>query len=210
MKKFIDKTKGAIAPLALVLVLSSQGLAQNESKDGNQTQERNQTQELNETKSVEWYGGLGFSTAKVTCPSSCEDVTYGLLGRLGYDFNEYVGIEGRLLKTMWAYEQQKIEHMGLFVKPMLPITEDFNIYGLLGFGKVETGHKIVFNDSGLAWGVGLNYNFGDDEEYENNNTNTTSIEHGNGLGIFIDYERLLQKSDAPDFDTVSFGLTYDF
>ncbi len=208
MIKFIEKTKGAIAPLVVVLVLSSQGFAQNQVTI-EKSVDSNQTQELNETKSVEWYGGLGFSTAKVTCQSGCEDVTYGLLGRVGYDFNEYIGIEGRIIKTMWAYEQQKIEHMALFVKPMFPITEDMNIYGLIGFGKVETGNKIVFDDSGMAWGVGLNYNFGEDEELENNST-TITVENGNGLGIFIDYEKLLHKSDAPDFDVVSLGLTYDF
>ncbi len=203
MKEIINKTKGAVAPLLLVVALSSQGVAQHKVADSNQTQENNSS------KSVEWYGGLGFSTADATCQTGCKDITYGLLGRVGYDFNEYVGVEGRVLKTMWKYEQQKIEHMGLFVKPMFPVTEDMNIYGLLGYGKVKTGNKIVFDDTGIAWGVGVNYNFGDDEEIENNSTTVTQI-RGNGLGVFIDYERLLQKSDAPDFDVVSFGLTYDF
>ena len=203
----INKTKGAVAPLLLIALLSSQGFAQNEVADSNQTQE------TNSTKSVGWYGGLGFTTADSTCPTGCKDITYGVVGRVGYDLNNYLGIEGRVMKTMWKYEQQKIEHVGLFVKPMFPITEDINIYGLLGFGKVETGNKIVFDDTGLAWGVGLNYNFGDDEEVEveNNNTTTTTTEvKGNGLGIFIDYERLLQKSDSPDFDAVSLDVTYDF
>lgn len=203
MKKIIDKTKGAIAPLLLVALLSNQGFAQNKIADNNQTEESNSS------KLVEWYGGLGFTTAQALCASGCKDITYGILGRVGYDFNEYLGIEGRVIKTMWKYEQQKIEHMGLFAKPMFPVTEDMNIYGLLGFGKVKTGNKLVFDDTGIAWGIGLNYNFGDDEEIEHNSTTVTQT-NGNGLGVFIDYERLLQKSDAPDFDTVSFGLTYDF
>ena len=200
MKKLINKTKGAVAPLLLVALLSNQGFAQNERVD------TNQTQETNSTKSVGWYGGLGFTTADSTCPTGGKDITYGVVGRVGYDLNNYLGIEGRVMKTMWKYEQQKIEHVGLFVKPMFPITEDINIYGLLGFGKVETGNKILFDDTGLAWGVGLNYNFGDDEDGENN---TTEVK-GNGFGVFIDYERLLQKSDSPDFDAVSLGVTYDF
>ena len=203
--KFIEKTKGAVAPLLLLLALSNQGFAEKEMRG-----DSNLTEESNETKTVNVYGGLGFSTAKSTCKTGCEDITYGVVGRVGYDFNKYIGVEGRVLKTMWAYEQQKIEHVGLFVKPMFPITEDLNIYGLLGYGKVETGNKIVFDDSGIAWGVGLNYNLGDDEEeLENNSTNVT-VEHSNGLGVFIDYERLLQKSDSPDFDAVSLGVTYGF
>jgi opacity protein-like surface antigen len=176
MIKIIEKIKGAIAPIVLVMSLSSQVVAEdNVSKDGI------------------LYSGLGFATAKVITPTEgYEDVTYGVLVRVGYDFNKYIGIEGRILKTMWKYEQQKIEHIGLFAKPKLSVTEDMNIYALIGYGKVETGHKIVFDDTGMAWGVGMDYDM------------------DNSLGVFIDYERLLQKSDTTDFNVVSLGMRYDF
>ena len=193
MIKVITKTKGLIAPLLLLLALNSQGVAEN-----NLLVEDNVT---SSDESTNWYVGLGYTTAKATCTDVCEDITYGIVGRVGYDFNEYIGVEGRLLKTMWKYEQQKIEHFSLLVKPMLPLTDDMSIYALLGYGKTETGHKIVFDDTGIAWGLGLNYNFSDKEEGENNSS---------GLGIFIDYERLLEKSNVPDFDSISVGITYEF
>ena len=31
-----------------------------------------------------------------------------------------------------------------------------------------------------------------------------------GWGLFIDYQQLLIKSDLPDMDIVSIGVTYDF
>ncbi len=31
-----------------------------------------------------------------------------------------------------------------------------------------------------------------------------------GLGLFLDYERMVVKEDAPRLDSVSAGLTYDF
>ena len=31
-----------------------------------------------------------------------------------------------------------------------------------------------------------------------------------GLGVFVDYERMVVKSGAPDLDAVSTGITYDF
>ena len=31
-----------------------------------------------------------------------------------------------------------------------------------------------------------------------------------GWGLFVDYQRLLIKSDVPDMDVVSAGVTYDF
>ena len=182
MIKFIEKTKGLFSPLLLALALTNQGFAQNNIVDI----------ERNNLNSTSLYGALGFSTAKINTTEGWEDVTFGIVGRVGYNFNEYIGVEGRVLKTMWEYEQQKIEHMGLFVKPMFPVTKDIDIYATLGFGKVETGHKIVFDESGFAWGAGLNYN------------------QSNVVGFFIDYERLLQKSDAPDFNVVSLGVTYGF
>lgn len=190
MIKFIDKTKGLIAPLLLVLALTNQGFAQNKTADTNQTIKKNTI------NSRGLYGALGFSTAKINTTEGWEDVTFGILGRVGYNFNEYIGVEGRVLKTMWEYEQQKIEHMGLFVKPMFPVSKDIDIYATLGFGKVETGHKIEFDDTGLAWGLGLNYNFKDEKSKR--------------LGIFIDYERLLEKSNVSDFDVLSLGVTYYF
>jgi len=38
----------------------------------------------------------------------------------------------------------------------------------------------------------------DDESYEN------------GWGLFLDYQRLVIDSEAPDMDVVSAGVTYDF
>lgn len=237
MKKIIEKTKGAFAPLMLIALLSSQGFAQSEvveHVDNNKTIENNQT--------VEWYGGLGFSSVKAVCIDNCEDITFGVIGKVGYDFNQYIGVEGRIIKTMWEYEQQKVEHMGLFAKPMLPINEGFHVYGLLGYGKTKTGDKKEFDESGIAWGLGVNYYFDDNkeelvelqeqlktlqeaEQKELGNTEEKNVRAENiqklqkkieefdneqKLGLFLDYERLLQKSDSPDLDAINFGVSYNF
>lgn len=243
MKRLIDKTKGAFAPLVLMALLSGQGFAQSE-VDNNKTTENNE--------SVAWYGGVGLSTVKAVCTDNCEDVTFGVIGKVGYDFNQHIGIEGRVIKTMWEYEQQKVEHIGIFAKPMLPISENLHVYGLLGYGKTTTGDKKVFDDSGIAWGVGINYFFGENYEDEIAEgikryqfTKTESKEdlleeikerialleqkvqakeelreieqfkelvenEDNRFGLFLDYERLLQKSDSPDLDAINFGLSYYF
>ena len=243
MRQLINKTKGVFAPLILITLLSSQGFAQNQ-LDNNKTNEENQTKQ--------WYGGLGFSYVKAVCMNQCEDITFGVIGKVGYDFNKYIGVEGRVIKTMWEYEQQKVEHIGIFAKPMLPINEKSNIYGLLGYGKTTTGNKIKFDDSGMAWGIGLNYFFGNNykgeinkgiKKYKFTKTDNKDVllqeieeritilkrkvnakeklreiekfkelvkKEDNRFGLFLDYERLLQKADSPDFDSINIGISYKF
>ncbi len=175
------------------------------------------------------YLGLGLLFGKYsgicgspTCPY--EDATYGALVRAGYDFSQYLGLEARLLGTFFgddAQGGQRLRHLGLFVKPMYPLGEDFNVYGLLGYGWTKSkvtakGTSLkAFNDHGFSAGVGLEYDLSDMEDdreedtlYENGFDGQGDQERG--WGLFVDYQRLLIKSDIPDMDVVSGGVTYDF
>lgn len=234
MHKLWKKAQGAIAPAVLVITLSSFSMAQPSADDKGHNQSR-------ETNATEWYAGIGLSTVKAVCVDNCEDITFGVIGKAGYDVNQYIGIEGRVIKTFWEYEQQKVEHVGLFVKPMLPITEDLHAYGLLGYAKTKTGDIKTFDESGLAWGVGVNYylendkdalseleqklsvlerqadqKLGTPEEQRLRRAEIQKVKEKidafdeNRLGVFFDYERLIQKSDAPDLDALNLGVTYDF
>jgi len=223
MRKFLSRTKGAVAPLALIVVLGSQSMAQNYRNDNVQNRENN------ESNISRWYGGLGLNMTTAS-GDDCEDITYGFTARVGYDFNSYLGIEGRAIRTNWEYEGAKVEHYGVFVKPMYPISEDLSVYALLGYGKTSTGNKNNFDDSGMAWGVGLNFYLDNEEErmreanrtrepvpyqqqqpsHDDEKEDEELLDDHQGLGLFVDYERLLQKSDVPDFDTISVGVTYDF
>lgn len=140
-----------------------------------------------------WYVGAGLVGAKVD-NGNCEDITYGAMVKAGYDFNDYVGVEARALKTNWEYEGAKIEHYGAFLKPQYPITEEINLYGLLGYAKTKTSKRFVLDDNGFAFGAGADYDFGEEDS----------------LSMFVDYERLLQKSNIPDLDAITLGLAYKF
>ena len=152
------------------------------------------------------YVGVGLVRANYfTDAQKCEyeDVTYGAMLRAGYDFNEYIGVEARLMATFWEDDPQggeKLQHIGIYAKPMLPVDEDANIYALLGYGWTNSsadGNRPEVDDSGFAAGVGLEYalaNGQDDPEW----------------GLFVDYQRLLIDSDMPDMDVISAGVTYDF
>jgi len=160
------------------------------------------------------YIGAGFVWGKYSgeCGKNCdyEDVTYGGMLRAGYDFNEYIGIEARFVKTFLEEDPeggQRLQHVGLFAKPMIPMGEAFEMYGLLGYGWTQTstggnGNLKEYDESGFSAGLGMEVKLssrGEDEEaYEN------------GWGLFLDYQRLIIDSDAPDMDVISAGVTYDF
>lgn len=140
-----------------------------------------------------WYVGAGLVGAKVD-NGNCEDITYGVMAKAGYDFNNYVGVEARALKTNWEYEGAKIEHYGAFLKPQYPLTKEINLYGLLGYAKTKTSKRFVLDDNGFAFGGGVDYDFGESDAFS----------------LFVDYERLLQKSNIPDLDALALGLAYKF
>jgi OOP family OmpA-OmpF porin len=133
---------------------------------------------------------------------SYEDVTYGAMLRAGYDFNEYFGLETRVLGTFWDVGPlggQTLQHMGIYAKPMLSLSEESNIYALLGYGWTKSNNDEKLNtvdDDGFAAGLGFEYSLNTDNDQE--------------LGLFVDYQRLLIKSDVPDMDVISAGILFDF
>ncbi|CAA6804640.1 MAG: Unknown protein [uncultured Sulfurovum sp.] len=165
------------------------------------------------------YVGLGLTAARYDPDCGCTtdkgkvDKTAGVVARVGYDFNEYIGVEGRGIRTNWKSNGGKIKHAGLFVKPMYPVTDDINVYGLAGYAKTTTqGSKRRVNAETFAWGAGLEYDLGSDTAKEGRYDRSFDGygDQEGGWGLFTDYERLVQKSGSPDLDTVSVGVTYDF
>ena len=166
------------------------------------------------------YVGLGLAAARYdsTClngPVGCDgvDKTGGVLVRAGYDFNKYMGIEARGLMTSYKANGGKIKHYGAFAKPMYPVTDGLNAYGLLGFAKTTTSGTLRNVDlSGLAFGAGLEYDLSNDNKkdakYDREFDGIADQEKG--FGIFADYERLYYKKNSPELDAVSIGVTYDF
>ena len=165
------------------------------------------------------YVGLGLVAARydakcATTVTGCTvDKTGGVLVRGGYDFNKYLGLEARAMITSIKANGGKIKHVGAFVKPMYPVSNELNVYGLGGIAKTTTQGSMRRTDvTGLAFGAGLEYDFSDDKKkdakYDREFDGLADQEKG--FGVFADYERLYYKSGSPDLDAVSVGLTYDF
>ncbi len=165
------------------------------------------------------YVALGLTAAQYEPSCGCKgkgdiDKTAGISGRVGYDFNQFVGVEARGIRTNWKSGGGKFKHYGAFLKPMYPISKNANIYGLAGIAKTKTagGGRQLTDASGFAWGAGVEYDLGRDQAKEGRYSRTFDGygDQEGGWGLFADYERLLQKSGSPDLDAVSAGITYDF
>lgn len=129
----------------------------------------------------------------------------------GYKFNEYVAVEGRywfgiddlslVNENGVPYELSGPDAWGLYVKPMYPVTEEFDIYALLGYAQVDHNTIKINNLDGFSWGIGASYEFTEN------------------IAAFIDYTSLYDDDrDLPNsgvnkaytIDSVNFGLTYNF
>jgi OOP family OmpA-OmpF porin len=168
-----------------------------------------------------FYAGLGITGSRYQGGCKCnkkrkikyKDTTYGVMGRVGYDFNQYIGVEARASKTDWGSDESKVEHVGVYLKPMMPIGNSANAYALVGVGKTKVKGSLPNVDSdGLAVGAGVEVDLSTDIPREGRYSRNFDG-HGDqetGLGVFVDYERMVAKRDAPIVDAVSAGVTYDF
>ena len=140
----------------------------------------------------------------------------------GYQFNPYIGIEGRYWSNLgdgdatmsYRYEGEGSESgsesgdapditaWGIYLKPTLPVGEGFSLYGLLGYGNVEIDDDF-FDESGFQWGVGASFNFAEN------------------MSLFVDYVNLYDDDDSQQIEgftadvdetiyTVNVGVTYKF
>ena len=152
-----------------------------------------------------------------------EDTTFGIMMRGGYDMDPYFGIEGRAAYSFLdkgPYGGAPIAHIGLYLKPQYPLTERFNLYGLLGFGYTKnlgSGARLNYfdHDTGFAAGAGIEYDLSDaDGDRDDNLVYDRAFDgyadQGMGWVLFLDFQRLLIKSGTPDMDMLSLGLRYDF
>ena len=130
----------------------------------------------------------------------------------GYKINKYVAVEARywagLSENSWATISDNriqsvgnIDAYGIYAKPMYPVTQDLDVYALLGYASVDYS---ITNDysgtlDGFSWGLGASYEF------------------GNSVSVFADYTVLYQDTTATPItdledtvDVVTVGVGYKF
>jgi len=145
-----------------------------------------------------FYVGIGLASLRSYATDSdwfeeetpTQDVTGAVSFLAGYEYNQYVAFEGRISTSFTDEDYAEITTYSIFVKPQYPVSEEFNIYGLLGFGNVSVdgtngdmpGHAqnagvSIMDETSFQWGIGASY-----EVMEN-------------IAIFIDYTSLISDGE---------------
>lgn len=158
------------------------------------------------------YVGMGLVMTNIDrdpCPCEdgstiIEDHRYGGILRVGFDFNPYLGIEARLLKTFGDNVFSETTHYGLYLKPQYALSERLNIYGLLGYGNTTIDYKngvrsSTTDENGVAYGIGAEYVLSQNED-------------GSSWSLWADYSRLLKDGGAKHstVDLAAGGIKYNF
>lgn len=166
--------------------------------------------------------------ASFTITSGERKVDYdGIMAQAGYKFNQYLALEGRYWWSLgdsdWSYAMyggkgelgphesgsegnEELRAWGVYLKPMYPVTEQFDVYALLGYGGVKLSndsHGDWLDENDFQWGLGASYEFTEN------------------ISIFVDYVRLLDESNTriwyeeprvwdDEVYTINVGLTYKF
>lgn len=155
-----------------------------------------------------------------------------LMLQAGYKVNPYLAVEGRYWKSLsdgdWSYSETgtengdpysdhdsgsdgdfEFEAWGIYVKPMYPVTEELDVYALLGYGNVTLSNTNgdFLDENDFQWGLGASYAFTEN------------------FSIFADYVQLCNADDSESWDefgyigeenwddtvyTINIGLTYKF
>ncbi len=124
----------------------------------------------------------------------------------GYKINPYIAVEGRywfVSSGDWAdgttpTPSFDTDSWGIYIKPMYPVTDAFDVYALLGYGDTDPevgGQGPGYDTDGFQWGLGASYDI---------NSN---------FAVFVDYVNLYDDTNSGEdlqIDTWNFGVTYKF
>ncbi len=168
------------------------------------------------------YLGLGITAMNLDNDLSNESFSAtGIMLEAGYQFNNYLALEGRYTMHLGNLEYDHgdttnpnysdypgdFTNVGIYLKPMYRI-ENFSLYGLLGYGEVtltdlpapgSTG-SVDRAEDGFQWGLGIDYAINEN------------------VSVFVDYMNVYDDKGfdyrAQDADISSelwtLGLSYKF
>ncbi len=170
------------------------------------------------------YVGLGLVAVNLERdPCACantetDDLRYGSILRVGWDFNNYVGVEARVLKTLEDDAFSETTHYGLYLKPQYHLTTQMNAYALLGYANTTVDYtngiqNSTTDENGFSYGAGFEYDFGADESFGTySRIFDGQGDQENGWGMWVDVQHLLDDAGAvhTTSNILTVGVTYDF
>ncbi len=121
-----------------------------------------------------FYIGMDLVNARFSADSGSDfNSLVGIVGKVGYDFNQYFGVEARfgtglnnedITSTTGTFEAELKETYGLYLKPQLPLNRYLNLFALIGYAqsKVDitntgTNASGSADEGSVSYGLGLGY-----------------------------------------------------
>jgi len=185
------------------------------------------------TTSTDWYENYGYDGGTdYEYFGSWERDSNAYMLQAGYQFNQYIAIEGRYWGSMdsneWtnsrytdgnldysdSYSDGDWSAWGIYAKPMYPVTDSVDVYALLGYGNVSIDDEwrsgvSMLDENVFQWGLGA------------------SVDITENLSAFADYVQLcsdegnsyVSTDSGYDYDTdtwetsiytINIGLSYKF
>ncbi len=166
------------------------------------------------------YLGLGYSLLRSESKYGQNSLAHdysAVMAQAGYKFNEYIAVEGRywygfgealekLNRNVFGQFDSEATAWGIYAKPMYPVTEELDVYALVGYGassvngtKLVNGTVMDIEVLGFSWGLGLSYAF----------TENFSL-----FADYVDFYDDIEKVNTVDFenafDSINLGVTYKF
>ena len=129
------------------------------------------------------------SRANLFSDKKGQDRQIGFTGKLGYDFMDYLGAELRGTYGIAKDNGSKFKQIGAYLKPNYNVTDEINLYGLLGASKTNVG---VGSDTGFSYGAGLDYGISDK------------------VSVFTDVVNYMKKSNTASQWGLTLGAAYQF
>jgi len=101
------------------------------------------------------YVGLDLLCGRFETNSGACSCLGDVVAKLGYNFNKYIGVEGRLGYGVSSAdhdgggESEMKENYGIYLKPQLPLSDKVSLFGLLGYAKAKV-ESTAGTSGGLA------------------------------------------------------------
>lgn len=121
----------------------------------------------------------------------------GIIGKVGYDFSNYLGLEARvglgIKKDTIGQSENRWESLwGAYLKPKVNLTKQIKAFGVVGYGAVNQKiNNNSVNSDGFSYGVGASYDVNQD------------------WSVVVDAVRYATE-DNHDVDAYALGLEYRF
>ena len=198
--------------LSLISIMALSGLAY---AGGDMTTAVEPVIEIPEVKVNPFYAGVGIGEAYVNDDVTNEEISATtLMLQAGYQYNEYLAIEGRYAFGLGGSDYDAgnlaglsngydgdLSTWGVYLKPEYPIG-DISLYALLGYGGLMLDDLMSGDavENGFQWGLGARFSFTEE------------------VSVFADYISLYDdtgfdyraKLDDVDADTWTVGFSYNF